>query len=92
MINNLIYNILVIHSYIETSTSFLVHHLFKKYFYINCELYNLNIEYKHNQILLILFYLIVRDIIIDYIFILLHDFLYMYFHLFFVSFIKSYIS
>ena len=43
MINNLIYNILVIHSYIETSTSFLVHHLFKKYFYtyINCELYNL---------------------------------------------------
>lgn len=41
MINNLIYNILVIHSYIETSTSFLVHHHFKKYFYINCELYNL---------------------------------------------------
>ena len=41
MINNLIYNILGIHSYIETSTSFLVHHLFKKYFYINCELYNL---------------------------------------------------
>ena len=42
MINN--FNIYVNHFYNETSTSSLVHHHFKKYFYnyINCELYNLN--------------------------------------------------